>query len=89
MATLHIVNSAAALDSCLPLARGHDAVLLIEDGVYAARDELQVAASLHVLDSDLRARGLAGHIDPAFRVVTYDGFVGLVEQHSPIVTWSR
>ena len=43
----------------------------------------------HVLDSDLKARGLAGRIDPAFSVVSYDGFVGLIEQYRPIVAWSR
>ena len=89
MATLHIVNTAAALDSCLPLLSDNDAVLLIEDGAYAARRELRVSASLHVLESDLRARGLSGRTDAAFQIETYDGFVRLVERHSPVVTWSR
>ena len=89
MATLHIVNKAAALDSCLSLVGERDAVLLIEDGVYAARHNLRVTASLHVLESDLQARGLAGRVDAEFQILSYDGFVRLVEQYSPIVTWSR
>ncbi len=89
MATLHIVNAAAALDSCLPLVGDGDALLLIEDGVYAARRDLQVSASLYVLESDMEARGLPGRIDTAFQIVDYDGFVQLVERYCPIVTWNR
>ena len=82
MATLHIVNKAAALDDCLALMTDDDALLLIEDGVYAARHSPQAPGTLH-------ARGLVNRIDPAFHVVSHDGFVSLVEQYQPIVTWSR
>lgn len=88
-ATLHIVNKAAALDTCLPLLGDNDALLLIEDGVYAARQRPEAPGTFHVLESDLKARGLLGRIDDAFQVTSYDGFVSLVEQHQPIVTWSR
>ena len=89
MATLHIVNKAAALDDCLALMTDDDALLLIEDGVYAARHSPQAPGTLHALDSDLQARGLVNRIDAAFHVVSHDGFVSLVEQYQPIVTWSR
>ncbi len=89
MATLHIVNAAAALDSCLSLLNAEDAVLLIEDGVYGARRQLRVPASLHALASDLQARGLLERVAAGVAIVNYDGFVRLVEKHSPIVTWSR
>ena len=89
MATLHIVNKAAALGDCLSLMTDGDALLLIEDGVYAARHSPQAPGTFHALDSDLGARGLLNRIDAAFHVLSYDGFVGLVEQYQPIVTWSR
>ncbi len=89
MATLHIVNKAAALEACLPLMADGDALLLIEDGVYAARRNPGVPGTFHALESDLQARGLVERVDASFQVVSYDGFLGLVEQHQPIVTWSR
>ena len=89
MATLHIVNKAAALEACLPLMADGDALLLIEDGVYAARRHPTAPGTFHALESDLKARGLVGRIDATFQVVSYDGFLSLVEQHQPIVTWSR
>lgn len=89
MATLHIVNKAAALASCVPLAAENDAMLLIEDGVYAARHHPHVPGPCYVLDSDLAARGLSERVDARFEVISYAGFVDLVERHQPIVTWSR
>lgn len=106
MGVLHLVNKAAALQDCLALMAPDDALLLIEDGVYAARrrsaappedaagakageaEPLALPDACHTLSSDLAARGLLGRIDPRFRVVSYDGFVDLVEKHQPIVTWS-
>ena len=37
MSVLHLVNKATALEDCLALMAPGDALLLIEDGVYAAR----------------------------------------------------
>ncbi len=89
MAALHIVNKAAALASCLPILGEDDALLLIEDGVYAARLASAAVGRCYVLDCDLEARGLTGQIAAAFEIVTYDGFVELVERHQPIVSWNR
>ena len=89
MATLHIVNKAAALTDCLPLLTGNDALLLIEDGVYAARTRIGAPGPCYALGDDLEARGLIGRIGAGVEVVSYDGFVDLVERHQPVVTWSR
>jgi tRNA 2-thiouridine synthesizing protein B len=70
MATLHIISRSPAesrtLEQCLTRAGEGDAVLLIEDGVYAADGSaaegmLRAAAGrmmLYVLLPDLEARGL-------------------------------
>lgn len=101
MSVLHLVNKAAAFEDCLALMAPGDALLLIEDGVYAARRPAAPADgaagadeppalpdACYALDSDLEARGLLGRIDSRFQAISYDGFVGLVEKHQPIVTWS-
>lgn len=89
MATLHIVNKADALADCLPLLADGDALLLIEDGVYAACPGIGVRAPCHALADDLEARGLTGRVESTVEILSYDGFVELVEHHRPIVTWSR
>ncbi len=89
MATLHIVNKADALADCLPLLAEGDALLLIEDGVYAACSAIRAPVPCHAMVDDLEARGLTGRIESAVDVVTWDGVVDLVERHRPIVTWSR
>ena len=104
MSVLHLVNKAAAFEDCLELMAPGDALLLIEDGVYAARRPVAPADgaagageaeppalpdACYALESDLEARGLLGRMDSRFQAVSYDGFVGLVEKHHPIVTWSR
>ena len=89
MAALHIVNKADALADCLPLVADGDALLLIEDGVYAACTAIGIRAPCHALADDLRARGLMDRVESSIESVSYDGFVDLVERHQPIVTWSR
>lgn len=72
----------------LDLARPGDAVMLIEDAVFAAGEadtpltpHLHEAAargiSLHVLGPDLQARG----IETALHVVDYDGMVDLIAEY--------
>ena len=89
MASLHIVNKADALADCLPLLADGDALLLIEDGVYAACTPIDTHATCHALADDLEARGLTGRIETSVEILSYDGFVDLVERHQPVVTWSR
>lgn len=95
MPTLHLVSRAPALAACLEVAGADDAVLLLEDGVYAGvaaghaadHGENAPARSLFALEPDVRARGLGGRLGAGITVVSDAGFVDLVERHQPIVTW--
>lgn len=97
---LHILNKSPfasnALDACLRVARSGQAILLIEDAVYAAslgtpaQAKLQAAAQqikLYVLDPDLQARGLATKCMPGVTAVDYAGFVDLVTSHTVAQSW--
>ena len=97
---LHIVNKSPfernTLDSCLAAAQPGGALLLIEDGVYAAtrgnaaeaklraaRDRLDI----YVLTPDLEARGMAQALAEGVKPVDYAGFVDLVAQHKNCQSW--
>lgn len=98
---LHTVNkspyAASALESCLARLTGGAALLLIEDGVYAALAggtfaERLVSAgrqhALYVLGPDLAARGLAERpLVDGLRVIDYQGFVQLAADHSAVQAW--
>jgi tRNA 2-thiouridine synthesizing protein B len=96
---LHTVNKSPlesrALECALRVAAPGDPVLLLEDGVHAARAGaaseplVRRALSAHpvyALEPDLRARAIATPIE-GIRVIGYDGFVALVEDHV-VVPWS-
>ncbi len=89
MATLHVLNKAAAWTDCEPLLGPGDAVLLIEDGVYAARQPLSVDVPIRALDPDVQARGLSGQLAPNVELASFDDFVALVVSHDRVVTWSQ
>ena len=87
---LHIVNKSPyernALEACLRLARPGSALLLIEDGVYAATRGNAAEASLreamarlkvYALKPDLEARGVAARVIDGIELVDYGGFVDL------------
>ena len=95
---LYTVNksplSTTSLASVLRIAPAGAPILLYEDGVYAAVPgttaavTIQTALQAHpifALDADLEARGLSAVLD-GVRVIGYDGFVELVEQHN-IAPW--
>ena len=97
---LHIVNKSplerGTLDSCLAAAQPGGALLLIEDGVYAATRGNAAAAKLqaavgrldiYVLAPDLQARGMADAIAEGVKPVDYAGFVDLVAQHKNCQSW--
>jgi len=97
---LHIVNKSpqerSTLDSCLAAAQAGSAVLLIEDGVYAAtrgnaaQAKLQAALGrleIYVLAPDLEARGMAQALAEGIKPVDYAGFVDLVAQHKNCQSW--
>lgn len=98
---LHTVNKSpferTSLASCLRYAREGSALLLIEDGVYAAMGGTALEATIHdamkrvkvyVLGPDLAARGLdeAGLID-GVEPVDYGGFVDLAVEYDKVQAW--
>lgn len=101
MSPLHTVNkspfSSTALASCLAHATEDAAILLIEDGVYAAVEsaqypaELKVAAArgaVYALEPDLVARGLAeATLIAGTKRIDYAGFVDLTAAHSSVMAW--
>lgn len=101
MAILHTVSRSAyqdaALASCLKVAMPGCAVLLIEDGVYAARADGEIAhlinaaaAPIHVyaLHADILARGIAGgELLERVQIVDYDGFVRLACEYDQVLAW--
>ncbi|MCK5446201.1 MAG: sulfurtransferase complex subunit TusB [Rhodospirillaceae bacterium] len=98
---LHTVNKSPfernSLDSCLRLAKKGSAILLMEDGVYAAvtgttaTDKMASAAkgnSVYVLGPDMSARGLAeDQLIDGIKVVDYEGFVDLVADNDGVTPW--
>lgn len=95
MGTLHLVNAAPprsdALAACLRSVGAGDAVLLIEDGTYAAARsgslEAPAGVQLHVLEPDARARGLSARLAAHISPVDHAGFVRLAVEHARVVTW--
>jgi len=95
---LHIINKSPydrpALDSALNTGEG--AILLIEDGVYAATkggsEEAKIKAAagkfkFYALAADLEARGIADRIIDGVAAVDYAGFVDLVAEHKTNQSW--
>jgi len=97
MSMLHLVNKSPydrnSLDSCVGYVQGGDAVLLIEDGVYAGVKGGAAAAKLEGLDvsvlgPDLAARGISeDKLVDGVKVVDYAGFVDLVEAKDKVQSW--
>jgi len=97
---LHIVNKSPyernALQSCLRFALPGSALLLIEDGVYAATRGSAAEAGLraamqrlevYALQPDLEARGMASRVIEGVRLVDYGGFVDLVCARPSCQSW--
>ncbi len=101
MAILHTVNKSpyekASLESCVQRSDAGAAILLIEDGVYAAlaggaKADLVKAAladrKVFVLEPDLKARGLADQaLIEGVESVDFDGFVDLTTQYDQVNAW--
>ncbi|MEJ2346138.1 MAG: sulfurtransferase complex subunit TusB [Gammaproteobacteria bacterium] len=101
MAMLHTINKSPfernSLDACLRLAKPGSAVLLIEDGIYAATKGTAVSDKVtkamegikfFVLGPDVKARGISDdHMLEGVQVVDYGGFVDLVAEHDNVQSW--
>ena len=97
---LHTVNKSPfernALESCLRYAKKGSAILLIEDGVYAATKGTTVAdqitaamgdCEVYALQGDLEARGVADKVIDGIKLVDYNGFVDLAAEHDKVQAW--
>ena len=97
---LHIVNKSpmhgGSLASCLRTAQDGDAVLLIEDAVYAATapgaaacglDAARKRLKLYVVMPDLEARGMAARRLEGVEPIDYGGFVELVAAQPTCQSW--
>lgn len=97
---LHTVNKSPfehkALETCLRFARQGSAVLLIEDGVYAAAKDTAVSkrvqealksVRIYALKPDIEARGMQNRVMDGVRLVDYAGFVDLVVEHNAVQSW--
>ncbi|MGB5831148.1 MAG: sulfurtransferase complex subunit TusB [Thiohalocapsa sp.] len=101
MSTLHTVNKSpfekSSLDKCLQYASDGSAVLLIEDGVYAAVRGTTVeprvktaleSVKVYVLGPDLKARGFSEQrLIEGIGVVDYAGFVDLAAENAKVQAW--
>jgi tRNA 2-thiouridine synthesizing protein B len=96
---LHIVNKSpldrSSLDTVLTTAEG-GAIILIEDGVYAAtkgnafEPKLKAAMAkfkVYALQADLEARGIADRVADGVTTVDYAGFVDLVADNKTNQSW--
>jgi len=97
---LHTVNKSPfdhnSFETCLKFARPGSAVLLIEDGVYAAARDTAVSqqvqealksVSVYALKPDVEARGMQHRVMDGIRLVDYGGFVDLVAEHNAVQSW--
>lgn len=97
MSMLHLVNKSPyernSLSTAMGLMKDGDALLLIEDGVYAAikggkAADLLNGRKVSVLGPDLAARGFAeDKLVSGVEIVDYAGFVDLVEAHDKVQSW--
>lgn len=101
MSTLHTINKSPfekpSLEGCLAHATDGSAVLLIEDGVYAAMKGTRVEAAVttalesvkvYALGPDLKARGCSeDRVIDGVRVVDYSGFVDLAAESTKVQAW--
>ena len=97
MSILHLANKSPYernwLDTCVAYYKDGDAVLLIEDGIYAAIKAGSLAAKLEglevaVLGADLAARGIPeDRLIDGVKIVGYGDFVDLVEAKDKTQSW--
>lgn len=97
---LHTVNKSPfernTLKTCLAHTKPGSAVLLIEDGVYAALADTSISPliqqalsqiSVYALGPDLEARGVAKKIIAGVKIINYAEFVDLVVEHPNTQAW--
>ena len=87
---LHTISKSplnnSAYSSCIRIAATDDAVLLIEDGVYALLATLPDRA-FYALQNDVEARGLSDRVPEQVKLIGYPEFVELTTQASAVQSW--
>ena len=96
---LHTVNKSPFSDQsfidCLKFCSKGSSVLLIEDGVYAGKQQTQYAQliethqeiNFYALTVDVKARGLTEDLSSAITLITDSEFVELTVSHSSVQSW--
>ncbi len=97
---LHIINKSPfetnTLATCLRMAQPGHALLLIEDGVYAATQgsaaeervrQAFTTLKVYALRPDMDARGVTSKVIDGVTLVDYAGFVDLTEQNDASHSW--
>ena len=94
---LHTVNkNTDCLLRCLALCTAGDAILLLEDGVYAALDNTEnrkrwqhapEGLQYYILDEDALIRGVSGDITPIFEKTDWHSFVSLSLVCDKVISW--
>ncbi len=94
---LHTVNkspyASTALAACQRFMLPGDALLLLEDGIYAAvaTNEPGVFDSpgpVYAIHADVSARGLESRLLPGITLIDYTGFVQLCTEYDSVKNWS-
>lgn len=99
--SLHTLNKSPfthqLLDQCLAVIRPDDALLLLEDGVYAVTagsPQLSTLKAFHqrggqiyVIEADMEARGLPLDQLDWLELIDYNRFVTLCVENNPIQSW--
>ncbi|QSA98526.1 sulfurtransferase complex subunit TusB [Methylococcus sp. EFPC2] len=98
MAVLHLLYRSPAESStwsqCWARTGREDAVLLLEDAVYAVAmeptlEKLAAASKIFILSADLVARGVpSSSLPQGVETVDYAGFVELTERYPLSLSWS-
>ncbi len=85
---LHIITKGPEVKDSLPKGTSQtDTLLLINDGVYhASCMDHSAFSQVYILEEDAQVRGVA-YSHHTLVTATYDTFVELAEQNSPVVTW--
>ena len=86
MATLHLLASPAAAASCRAALAADDAVLLLDDGVFALPALAKAEFRVGLLAADAEPRGIAAAAGA--ERLDYADFVAWVVAYDCSVTWS-
>ena len=93
---LHTFNkspySTKVLTSCLSLCGENDALVLLEDGVYAGTHPdlakmLGHNRRVYAIEADVRARGLVDFMPDGVQIIGYPGFVALCTEFPKQKAW--